>query len=92
MCFLEKNYRSKEETECRRTKSSSFYKFPNKDKQSDENNKKFFPQTRVTTPIKYRLFSSKDDHHSISILNFKKEEDAGKKKKTQKYIIFKIEK
>jgi hypothetical protein len=84
MCFFDKNYRSKEEMECRRTKSTSFYKFPKLEKQSEENNNKLFPQTRVTTPIKYRLLSSKDDQHSIRIFNFKKEEEIGKKKKTQK--------
>lgn len=80
MCLFDKNYRSKKEEECRRTKSTSFYKTTKLEKHSEENNNKFLPQTNNETPIKYRLLSSKDDHHSLSIMNFKKEENSNKTK------------
>lgn len=83
MWLFDKNYRSKEEVACRKTKSTSFYKLRSLEKQSKDNLNRIFPQNRlneVDSQKKFRLYSSKDDQHSLSILNFKKEDYELKKK------------
>ena len=74
MSVFRRLYRSKEEQECRKTKSSSFY--PTKHIKNDDLDNKSFSITKQNDKLNnfntFKVFCSKNDITSLNIINYKK--------------------